>query len=76
MAPKVQEKRGVKGQVETRQESPGAPVETTPVAVYQAGDSQNTGQLPVTGFNALIQIILGGMSLGGGGLLFRRSRAT
>ena len=76
MAPKVQEKRGVKGKVETREETASAPVVTTPVAVYQAGDSQSTGQLPVTGFNALIQIILGGFSLAGGGLLFRRSRAA
>jgi LPXTG-motif cell wall-anchored protein len=60
----------VKGKVETREET-----ETTPVAVFQAGESESTGKLPLTGMNALIQILLGGSSLAGGGLLFRRTRA-
>ena len=68
MAPKV-EKHGVKGEIGTREEVP-----TTPVAVFTADTSQSGGQLPLTGFNALFQVILGGLSLMGGGLLFRRTR--
>ncbi len=71
MSPKV-EKRGVKGKVETREELPT----TKPVAVFTAGTSESSGQLPLTGFNALFQVILGGLSLMGGGLLFRRTRAV
>jgi LPXTG-motif cell wall-anchored protein len=58
----------VKGKVETREEG------TTPVAVFQAGGSPTGGKLPLTGSNALIQAMLGGLFLAGGTLLFRRSR--
>jgi LPXTG-motif cell wall-anchored protein len=68
VSPKV-EKRGVKGEIGTREEVP-----TTPVAVFTADTSGSAGQLPLTGFNALFQVILGGLSLMGGGFLFRRTR--
>jgi LPXTG-motif cell wall-anchored protein len=61
----------VKGEVETREEVP-----TTPVAVLQAGGAPSNETLPVTGFNAAIQVMLGGLFLVGGTLLFRRSRLT
>jgi LPXTG-motif cell wall-anchored protein len=69
VSPKV-EKRGVKGEVKTREELPT----TKPVAVFTADTSQSSGQLPLTGFNTLFQVILGGLSLMGGGFLFRRTR--
>jgi LPXTG-motif cell wall-anchored protein len=69
VSPKV-EKQGVKGKVETREEV------TTPVAVFQAGGSGSEETLPVTGSNALVQVMLGGLFLAGGSLLFRRSRAA
>lgn len=77
MAPKVRKQHGVKGEVETRQEISATPeqVVTTPAASFQAGESDSTGQLPMTGLNAILQIALGGFSLAGGGLLFRRSSA-
>jgi LPXTG-motif cell wall-anchored protein len=68
VSPKV-EQRGVLGKVETREA-----VDTTPVAVVQADTAQSTGTLPLTGADALFQVILGGLSLVGGGLLFRRTR--
>jgi LPXTG-motif cell wall-anchored protein len=68
VAPK-QENHGVKGKVETREE-----VATAPVAMFQADTSPSTGTLPLTGANALIQVLLGGFSLAGGGFLFRRTR--
>jgi LPXTG-motif cell wall-anchored protein len=70
VAPKVEE-HGVKGKVETRQEE----LVTTPAATFQADTAPSTGTLPLTGANALIQVLLGGLSLAGGGLLFRRTRA-
>jgi LPXTG-motif cell wall-anchored protein len=69
VSPKVEE-RGVKGEVETREE-----LTTAPATLFQADTSQSTGTLPLTGFNAFFQVILGGLSLAGGGLLFRRTRA-
>ena len=68
MSPK-QEQRGVKGKIETREE-----LATTPVATFQADTAPSTGTLPLTGANALIQVLLGGLSLAGGAFLFRRTR--
>jgi LPXTG-motif cell wall-anchored protein len=62
------EERDVKGKVETREE-----VATTPATLFQADTSQSTGTLPLTGFNTLFQVILGGLCLAGGGFLFRRT---
>lgn len=56
--------------MKTREEVP-----TTPVALFQA-DETESDTLPVTGFNVLFQVILGGASLLGGGALFRRSRTA
>jgi LPXTG-motif cell wall-anchored protein len=70
VSPKVEE-HGVKGKVETREE-----VATAPATLFQADTAQSTGTLPLTGANALFQVILGGFSLMGGGLLYRRTRAV
>ncbi len=56
----------VKGRIGTRQIP-----ENTPVSVVNA--SVETGKLPVTGFNVLFQVILGGLALAGGAMLFRRT---
>jgi LPXTG-motif cell wall-anchored protein len=72
------EERGVKGEVETHGAIPTVPaqeeLQTAPATLFQADTSQTSGTLPLTGFNALFQVILGGLSLAGGGLLFRRTR--
>jgi LPXTG-motif cell wall-anchored protein len=70
VSPKV-EKRGVLGEVQTREERPTTT--TTPVAVFTAGKSES-GRLPLTGFNTLFQVVLGGLFLMGGGFLLRRTR--
>ena len=70
MSPKA-ENRGVKGKVDTREE-----VATAPATLFQADTAQASGTLPLTGANALFQVILGGLFLMGGGLLFRRTQAA
>jgi LPXTG-motif cell wall-anchored protein len=67
----IEEQHGVQGKVETREEQP---VATAPATLFQADTVESTGTLPLTGFNALFQVILGGLSIGGGSLLFRRTR--
>ena len=57
----------VRGRIGTRQVP-----KTVPVSVVKAG-SVDTGKLPVTGFNVLFQVILGGFAIAGGAALFRRS---
>jgi LPXTG-motif cell wall-anchored protein len=73
VSPEVPAKPHVKGEVGTREEV-STPVVTTPVSEFQASASPSTGTLPLTGANALIQVILGGLSLAGGSLLFWRTR--
>jgi LPXTG-motif cell wall-anchored protein len=67
----VEEQHGVKGKVETREE-----VATTPATLFQADTSQSTGTLPLTGVNALFQVILGGLCLAGGCFLYQRTRTV
>ena len=63
----------VLGKVGTREE---ATTPTTPVTFVQAGDTQDSETLAMTGFNVPILAILGGLALLGGSLLLRRSRAA
>ena len=61
------------GKVGTREE---ATTPTTPVTFVQAGGTQDSETLAMTGFNVPILAILGGLALLGGSLLLRRSRAA
>jgi LPXTG-motif cell wall-anchored protein len=63
----------VLGKVGTREE---ATTPTTPVTFVQAGGTQDSETLAMTGFNVPILAILGGLALLGGSLLLRRSRAA
>jgi hypothetical protein len=57
----------VLGRIGTREEAPNIPV-----SVVTKG-AEASGQLPVTGLNVLFQVMLGGIALLGGGMLFRRT---
>ena len=55
----------VKGRIGTRDVP-----KTVPVSVVKPIE---TSTLPVTGFNILFQVVLGGFAIAGGAMLFRRS---
>jgi LPXTG-motif cell wall-anchored protein len=57
----------VKGRIGTRDVP-----KTVPVSVVSAPASEQ-GKLPLTGFNVLFQVILGGLAVAGGAALYRRS---